>query len=336
MAQSTLRSTVIAFASALAVSFLWQCSSGGTGDEYADDGGGGESAPKKLAAEYVVQGEDLCPEGIAFDPRTRSFLLSSLKKPLITRIGHDGKQETLVTIVPSEVTTVGIKVDSARRRLWACSRVLKQPTAEYSVLAFDLDTGRQTHSFPLDKALKGASCNDLAVDEGGTVYVTDSTNPHIYRVRPDETDAELFATHKKFEGGLPGLRLNGVAVTADGSYLLAGMFATGELFRVTIKTPTEVKQVTLTGSFSMPDGLALLDGKLYGVTTSRVHRVSFTGADLLAGTVRSIDLVSGLSTATVAEGSLYVVKSKVVACISGAKPKLPFKILRVGLDGFDK
>jgi hypothetical protein len=63
-----------------------------------------------------------------------------------------------------------------------------------------------------------------------------------------------------------------------------------------------------------------------------VAEVTF-GADWTTGDVRILTPpYAGLSTGTIAEGEVYVVKSEVTAFALGSAPDLPFRISRVPSD----
>ena len=67
-----------------------------------------------------------------------------------------------------------------------------------------------------------------------------------------------------------------------------------------------------------------------------VQQVTFTAPDYSAGVVKArLVREPGLSTATSADGELYVIKSEVVQSMHmQLPPRLPFKIYRVPLEIF--
>jgi len=65
-----------------------------------------------------------------------------------------------------------------------------------AVKAFDLRTGAAKRSVPLPDP--HSFCNDIAVDAGGAVYVTDSANPIVLRLPAGATGFEVFATNPQF------------------------------------------------------------------------------------------------------------------------------------------
>ncbi|MBV8093870.1 MAG: hypothetical protein JO110_11650 [Acetobacteraceae bacterium] len=96
------------------------------------------------------------------------------------------------------MTTLGVYADERSGTLWVCSTNLAafgvpppggaKPVA---VKAFDLGTGAAKGSWPLpgDKTL----CNDMVVAKDGTVYVTDSFQPHVLALKPGAKQLEVWA-----------------------------------------------------------------------------------------------------------------------------------------------
>ncbi len=84
-----------------------------------------------------------------------------------------------------------------------------------------------------------------------------------------------------------------------------------------------------------PDGLAVLDGDLYAVSADSVSRVR-PNADFTAGSVVTVAQTKGLSTATVAESQLYVIKSEVLNFVLNRPLDTPFEIFRVARGAFDQ
>jgi sugar lactone lactonase YvrE len=298
----------------------------GGGIDAGGGAGGSSSQPTQpLLDEYVLSSDDSVPEGVTFDPVERAFYVGSLAGRGLTKIEADGSESSFG---PSDIgTTVGLKVDAANRRLWACGG--------NRLLALALEDGELLATFPLDAASPGAGCNDVTVDSSGRAYATDSNQPNIYSVAIEDAAATIFATDPLFEATFLGL--NGIEVTEDGEVLFAVMFAAGRLLRISMSDPSEVSEVELSGgAFGGPDGLVVLDGAVYAVSNSDVKKVTFADGDLRAGTVTSAPYPEGgLSTGTAAEGSLYAVKSETVAFITGGDLNLPFKIVRFAPEAFE-
>jgi hypothetical protein len=97
-------------------------------------------------------------------------------------------------------------------------------------------------------------------------------------------------------------------------------------------TPSAVPDPNFTGA----DGIIFVGNALYVVHNGGVQQVTFTARDYSRGTVKSVIAPeSGLTTATVADDKLYVIKAEVVRAMHmQLPPDLPFKIYRFPLELF--
>ena len=302
-----------------------------------------------LAPEYVLSSKDSFPEGVTFDPIDRAFYAGSLEGGTITRVDSDGSESVFFEL-DTEVSFTGMKVDPCRRRLWVCTTFSNPaiPLGEEGfrfgeIWIFDLESKQNTFQYSLSEIIPNARCNDLIIDEEGSGYIPDSQKPNIYRIDPQEDTGILFASDPLLDPEftlpdaprffVPGS--NGVVITPDGNYLLVANTYANTLFRVSLNNPSDIIEVTLSGDdFSFPDGLVMIDEMLFAVSSDKIHRVTFADSSFDEGTVTSIDFVQGMTTGTLAEGDLYVIKS--LTTREDEDPDFPFKIIRVDLDLFDE
>src|SRR5258708_1454673 len=106
---------------------------------------------------WTIHDRLFVPEGVAYDPITRAFFVSSQYRRKIVRIDASGSVQDFVTSGRDGLWMVfGITVDPLRRQLWAVSAA--EPAMErYSVadehgtgvFAFDLRTGALVHRYVL-------------------------------------------------------------------------------------------------------------------------------------------------------------------------------------------
>ncbi|MEO0435349.1 MAG: hypothetical protein AAF098_00415 [Pseudomonadota bacterium] len=301
----------------------------------SDSGNSPQSAEPSLLERYVLSSESSVPEGIAFDSATRRFVVGSFNEASITAIEALGN-ETAIRDADNRAELTGIKVDEPRRRLWVCARNVDG--IDNRVWVFDADTGGLLREFFLGAIAVEGNCNDLALNSAGVAYVTDSDNPNIYELEFETGEASLLISDPIFDGidlGDRRLGLNGIALFEDESRLIVGRFAPPSLFLVSLPNADRVNEIALAGeSLPFPDGIALLAGDVYAVSDQAVSRVRLSDS-FTNGTVSIAEGFSGLSTATVAEGNLYVIKSEVTNAALGLPLDLPFEILRVDLSSFD-
>lgn len=291
--------------------------------------------------EYILQATDSLPEGVAFDAKTGRFFATGLMSGTVTQIdAASGEERPFHAPAGAPPQLSGAKVDVENRRLWVCYSEIQRMAG--GVLVFDVDTGAQLHRFEL---AQGGICNDVALASDGVAYVTDSFQPVIYRVDAHTGAAGEFIRDQQMAAPSGQFGLNGVAVSPDDRFVIGGFSSPSKLF-VVPRAGGEVREISLSGDpfgperdphFTGADGILFIDDKLYVVHDGAVQEVSFTAADFSAGTVKGrLVREPGLSTATVAGGQLYVIKSEVVRTMHMRQaPRLPFKIYRVPLDVFN-
>jgi sugar lactone lactonase YvrE len=289
--------------------------------------------PTPLSDRYELGSPDSVPEGVAFDPQERAFYATSLQGGSIVRIDAAG-HESVFRNADNRARLGGVKIDARQRRLWVCATQVD--ATDNRVWVFDLATAQLKMEFLLGALTANGSCNDLVLDKTGVAYVTDPANPFLYRLDPATGTGSILATDPLLDDVTgAGLGLNGIALTADESALIVGKYVPASLLRVSLPAADHIDIIQLTGTaLPPPDGLAMLNGDLYSVSNDTVTRVR-PNADFSAGEVVTVkQQVSGLSTATVAESRLYVIKSDVINFVVNAPLNPPFEIFHVDTGAF--
>ena len=317
----------------------------GTGGTGGVAGGGGSAGGVPLLAEYVLDqlsGDDeLVPESGTFDPTNRAFYVGSATLGRITRVDADG-QESIFYEPPVDETwrTLGMIADSERRRLWVCAQE-GAPVTSQEVWVFDLDSGERSSVFDLEEADPGSTCNDIAIDAGGLAYISDSSNPRIYRADVFEdlvftwADDPLLAPDGAQFGG------NGIAVSEDDMYvILSKTFAsqvTPRLLRIERVDPTNISGITTTPDLvDIADGMTFLGGDLYIALVNPGDIVRLTSTDnWVTATIARTPAVAGTSTVRPAEGSLYAIYSDIANAILMMPLNPPFLIFQIDLNSFE-
>ena len=209
------------------------------------------------------EADTLYPEGLAFDPTTGGFFVSSLRLGTVGRVLPDGTYRPFTAPSPL-VSTQGIAVDPTRGRLLVVGGDLgvgdrtaaATQEQQAGVGIYDLDTGALRAYVPLNGLGPGRHhANDLSLDADGVAYVTDSFAGAIYRVPPTD-EASVFAADSAFASD--GVGLNGIVVHPDG-FLLVAHSEQGELYRIDLRAPECVERVALPEPLVGADGLVLLD-----------------------------------------------------------------------------
>lgn len=140
---------------------------------------------------FTLPERDLVTEGIAFDPESRAYYVSSVHRRKIVRRDADGSLRDLVSHeAGADVGGLfGLAFDPEGDRLWAVTSTIHQMRGfeeerdlESALLAVDPDSGEilERHELP-----KGHRLNDLVLADDGSVYVSDNQPPGaLFRLPP--------------------------------------------------------------------------------------------------------------------------------------------------------
>ena len=222
-----------------------------------------ESASQAVSGGTVwatIDERDLVPEGTAYDPKTRSLLVSSMHKNKILAIAPDGRVSERVPARTAGLgSVVGIHVDPRRHTLWATSNARYDTPTDSSpakLYAFDAATGTFRASFAPDGPGPWF-LNDITTAPDGSVYVTDTQGGRLWRLAPGATKLE------RFDGAGPLLSPNGITISDDGRHLFV---ADADHVRVVSLADGKWWRLATPDSFSTAgiDGLAFAGNALIG------------------------------------------------------------------------
>lgn len=185
---------------------------------------------------FILPGQTGLIEGIALRPSTGEIFFGDMHNRCIWRRDRAG-QLTRFTKPDSVLPGLGgVGVDEAHGLLWAaCSA---QPVMagwnevddnRDGLAAFDLRTGalKAFHTLAFDD--RDHATVDLTVAANGTVYLSDSKAPVIWRLRPGARQLEPWIDDERFHS------LQGLTLSADDRQLFAADYAQG-LYRIDTTT----------------------------------------------------------------------------------------------------
>jgi hypothetical protein len=133
----------------------------------------------------------LLTEDIAYDPRTRSFFVTSVLKKKVLRIAPDERISDFADLSKDPGwPLLAVHADSAHNSLWVTAAAfpdfVASPKSDYgrtALLRLDLRTGRILDRIsPPDSAIRALGDMDIAPD--GTLVVSDSFSSAVYRLAP--------------------------------------------------------------------------------------------------------------------------------------------------------
>jgi sugar lactone lactonase YvrE len=220
--------------------------------------------------ELLGHGGTLYPEGVAWDPTRRAFLVGSARHGTVSVLRPDGNTRTLVRD-PVLVSSFGIAVDARRGRLLVTFGDIgvgeksgpATARTQSGLGIYDLATGRLRQRVHLSLGAGPHAANDVAVDPHGNAYVTDTVGGAVFRISPAGT---VTAAIRDPRFATSSFSVNGIVWHPHG-YLLTVKYDTGELFK--INASGRVDAVRLTEPLVGGDGLALRpDGALVSVTNA--------------------------------------------------------------------
>jgi sugar lactone lactonase YvrE len=167
---------------------------------------------------------DLLVEGIAHDPGTKTFFLSSVRQRKVLKSAGDGNWERLSGFDDSSMgSPLGLVFDASRLRLWIAAAGMPQGNASPGVLnrgnvvAIDMATGKAAHRGAFES---GHSANDVALGGDGSVFFSDPEGRCVARLGVDGKVTRF--------GAGSGLRSpGGVALSVDGKRLYVADWTNG-------------------------------------------------------------------------------------------------------------
>jgi sugar lactone lactonase YvrE len=222
---------------------------------------------------FTLADETLITEGVAHDPRSGAFFVSSVRQRKIVRVARDGRAADFCASGQHGLFSVAaLAVDPARRSLWASSQASrsmegfkKEDDRRSFVVELDADSGRlrRTLSPP-----PGAVFSDLAVGPKGELAVADPYGGRVYLLAPGAEQVVLLA-----EGG-PLESAQGMTFTPDGSSLFVADYAQG-IVKIDLATRTpKLLDIPADAAVTGIDGLVWADGSLVAIQNGiRPHRV---------------------------------------------------------------
>lgn len=212
------------------------------------------------------------PESITAAP-DGGLILGSSNKPIIYRAAKgETKAKPFIDVsADGDVTFLGVLSDASSNTLWACEigpRAAGQPVPS-SLLSFDLNSGAPKSRWKLPNA--SSLCNDFTIGPDHALYVSDTFNSIIYRVRPGTSEGEVFINNKVLDG-IDGLTfMDGV--------LYANNVLANTLWRIPMDgggKAGDPQPIWIDQQLKGPDGMRAARGKLFVADNNNGRAIMLT------------------------------------------------------------
>lgn len=296
------------------------------------------AAQSGTAETFPLPGDEVYPEGVAYQPATGDFFVGSTGDGAIFR-GNVAEPGTKAEIfsepgADGRSTAIGMKVDAQGLLFVAGGE---------SGRMFVYDTGTGALVDRLQNNADMTFVNDVALTPDGSAFFTDSMNPELYRVFPDGSGGYELESYLNLEetpaAYVEGFNLNGIAATGDGRFLITVNSTSGRLFRIDTRTKEVVGIDTGGADLTNGDGILLRGRTLYVVRNEQERVVPVEmSADFLRGEAGEGFTNGSLNyptTIAAYEGGsrLLAVNSQFAARDSGSAPDLPFAVSGIPVPG---
>lgn len=217
------------------------------------------------------------PEGVDYDSRTDRFYVASVRHRTVAEL-RPGKpaRDLWARDRPDMGAVYGVRVDAAHDVLWVTMSAPRpihgEPRGDSTITALlrvRLRDGVIERRWNVPPSPGGHTLGDLAVGATGDVFVTDSNQPVLYRLRVGGDTLERI-THPLFRS------LQGIAPAPDGRIVYLADYSHG-LLRVDVETSTVERLADAPRSTSLGcDGIVWDRGAIIavqnGVSPARVMR----------------------------------------------------------------
>jgi sugar lactone lactonase YvrE len=266
------------------------------------------NAATPAVTEITLPGTLVYPESIT-STADGTLIVGSLGHGNVMRIapGKTTAEEWIKPGTGGLNQVLGVYADEKGKTLWVCSNNLEQKGEATSVKAFDLKSGAIKGTYPLPG--QGPLCNDIAVAEDGTAYVTDTLQGSVLMLKPGGKNLEISAKDPLLAGA------DGLAF-GDKAILYVNSVTTNKLLRLDLGPDGKSKSVTelkLSRPVDRPDGMRAI-GKhrmLLAENSGKMDIVTFEGTGLQNASIKTIK--EGLESTpgvTATRGMAWIVEGK--------------------------
>jgi glucose/arabinose dehydrogenase len=222
--------------------------------------------------DLLVPGERIFPESITSSADGRIFIGSiGARRVFVVKPGKSTAESWTEVGSEAPVGVFGVFADDKSNTLWACYAAVGPNGAPSAAAAYDLQTAKLKARYVLPTA--GAFCNDIAVGANGAVYVTDTSNNEIDRLKLGSQTLEVWAGNGAF--GPKGSGVDGISILDH--YVFINTLNSSKIFEVALGADGQagaIKEIKLDRAIERPDGMRVHGGKILLVESGGPGRLS--------------------------------------------------------------
>lgn len=225
-------------------------------------------------SDIMIAGSRVFPESITSDAAGNIYV-GSIGGVIYRALAGSDTAEPWVH--PDEenglMSLYGVLADDRNGILWTCNNppfgAPAPPDAVSGIKAFDLSSGafRGSYDFPPGPA----ACNDAALAEDGTLYVTDTGGGRLFALAPGGSELSLFASGEDLVG------VDGIAFSEDGTMYINNVrtHAVQRVDRNDDGSYVGLATLELSEPVSGPDGLRHVSGNRFLQAEGSGNRVTY-------------------------------------------------------------
>jgi sugar lactone lactonase YvrE len=258
--------------------------------------------------EITLPGTLVYPESIT-STSDGTLIVGSLGHGNVMRIapGKTDAEEWIKAGTGGLNSVLGVFADEKGKNLWVCSNNLENKGEATAVMSFDLKTGAPKGTYPLPGGM--ALCNDVAVAQDGTAYISDTRQAIIWMLKPGAKMLEEAAKDPLLAGA------DGLAF-GDKTTLYVNSVSANKIVRLDLGPDGKSKMIVdlkLSRPVDRPDGMRAI-GKhrlLLAENSGKMSIVTFTGENMQTATITTIK--EGLESTpgvTLTKGMAWIVEGK--------------------------
>ncbi|WP_299438373.1 SMP-30/gluconolactonase/LRE family protein [uncultured Aquimarina sp.] len=209
---------------------------------------------------------DLIPEGIAIDSRTKKVYLNSLKNNKIVFSDLDGDNPSTFLKSKEHGYLSGFGMTIKGDTLYALSNKLTGQSNTSVLLLLQLSTKTLIDSYTItDNDFR--YLNDLTISTKNEIFITDSESNKVYKIKRPSKKIEIYLDSEEIANS------NGITISSNDKYLY--LASTKGIRIVEIDTKKVLNEVNK--EFLGIDGLKFYNNNLYGIVNVHSRDTSKNG-----------------------------------------------------------